>query len=80
MQDGRIHYVTFTSSSTVDNFFQLIAPEKLQPHVQKQVRLACIGPITARTLQGYGFTAHIQPGEYTIPALARALAEDAGSC
>jgi len=78
MQDGHIHYVTFTSSSTVDNFFQLIPPEKLQPYVPKQVKLACIGPITAKTLKGYGFVAHIQPEEYTIPALAQALVEDAG--
>ncbi|MFP4285715.1 MAG: uroporphyrinogen-III synthase, partial [Desulfovermiculus sp.] len=46
--------------------------------VQEQVKLACIGPITARTLEGYGFLAHIQPQEYTIPALAQALVEDAG--
>ncbi|MFO7875522.1 MAG: uroporphyrinogen-III C-methyltransferase [Desulfovermiculus sp.] len=77
MQDGRIHYVTFTSSSTVDNFFRLIPADRLHPFVHDQVKLACIGPITAKTLQGYGFTAHIQPREYTIPALAQALVEDA---
>jgi uroporphyrinogen III methyltransferase/synthase len=78
LQDGRIHYVTFTSSSTVDNFFRLIPADRLRPFVQDQVRLACIGPITAKTLQGYGFSAHVQPQEYTIPALAQALIEDAG--
>ena len=76
MNKGLIHYVTFTSSSTVENFFQLISPEQLQPFVPDQVRLACIGPITARTLSGFGFTPHVQPEEYTIPALAQALVQD----
>ena len=77
MQDGRIHYVTFTSSSTVDNFFRLIPADRVRSFIQDQVKLACIGPITAKTLQGYGFSAHVQPQEYTIPALAQALIEDA---
>lgn len=70
---GDVDYVTFTSSSTVDNFFQLLPPEELKKHLPK-VKLACIGPVTAKTLEGYGFTPDIQPEDYTIPALADALA------
>jgi uroporphyrinogen III methyltransferase/synthase len=70
---GDVDYVTFTSSSTVDNFFQLLPPEELKKHLP-QVKLACIGPVTAKTLEGYGFTPDIQPEDYTIPALADALA------
>ena len=77
MADGEIQYVTFTSSSTVDNFFQLVPTDKLRTFVPDQVKLACIGPITAKTLEGYGFSVQVQPEEYTIPALAQALVKDA---
>jgi uroporphyrinogen III methyltransferase/synthase len=76
LQAGAADYVTFTSSSTVENFFERIPAKTLAPYVEQGLRLACIGPITAATLQGYGFTAHVQPDEYTIQALAQALAED----
>jgi len=78
LQEGMLHYVTFTSSSTVENFFSLVPPQTLRPFVEQGLRLACIGPVTARTLERFGFFAHIQPHEYTIPALVAALVEDAG--
>jgi uroporphyrinogen III methyltransferase/synthase len=77
LQKGDIHYITFTSSSTVENFFRLVPAETLWDFVPDRVRLACIGPITAKTLERYGFSAQIQPDVYTIPALAQALVEDA---
>lgn len=73
---GEIHYVTFTSSSTVTNFFAAIPPEALRRHRDK-VRLACIGPVTERTLADHGFTGDIQPEDYTIPALVQAVVQDA---
>jgi len=69
---GEIHCITFASSSTVDNFFSMVSPEVLREK-GAAVKLACIGPVTARTLEGYGFTPHIQPAEFTIPALVEAL-------
>jgi len=72
---GRVHYVTFASSSTVDNFFGLMPADEMKKH--NNVRFACIGPVTARTLEKYGFAASVQPEDYTIPALVAALAEDA---
>jgi uroporphyrinogen III methyltransferase/synthase len=76
LAEERIDYVTFTSSSTVDNFFKLVPAEEIKKHLG-HLRLACIGPITAKTLQGYGFTPHIQPEEFTMPALVQAILEDA---
>jgi len=76
LQAGKVQYVTFTSSSTVENFFSRIPAETIAPYVGTSLRLACIGPITANTLQQYGFTAQVEPEEYTIPALAQALEED----
>jgi len=70
--EGEIHYLTFTSSSTVDNFFQMIPAATLAP-LRDKLTIACIGPITAATLEKHGFTPDIQPEAYTIPALAQAL-------
>ncbi len=76
LEKGEIQYVTFTSSSTVENFFSLIAPEKLRPYVQKGLKLVCIGPITADTLQKFGFRADLMPEDYTIPGIVRTLIKD----
>lgn len=73
LEAGEIDCVTFGSSSTVTNFLSLIPAETLNAH--PGVKLACIGPITAKTLEDAGLTCHIRPGEYTIPALVRELAE-----
>ena len=73
---GEIHYITFASSSTVDNFFALVHPDHIKQY-RNRIKLACIGPITAKTLEGYGFQADIQPTEFTIPALVIAMALDA---
>ncbi|MGE4298790.1 MAG: uroporphyrinogen-III C-methyltransferase [Desulfovibrionaceae bacterium] len=75
LRKGEIHYITFASSSTVDNFFTLIAPEEVRKATG--VKLACIGPVTAKTLEKHGFTPDIQPADFTIPALVDALAADA---
>jgi uroporphyrinogen III methyltransferase/synthase len=71
LDKGKIQALTFTSSSTVENFFTLLAPETLKNY--PDVKIACIGPVTAKTLARYGFTPHIQPEDYTIPGLAQAL-------
>lgn len=68
---GKIQAITFTSSSTVENFFDLVPLEALR--LYPGVKLACIGPVTAKTLTRYGFRPHIQPEDYTIPGLAEAL-------
>lgn len=78
MRAGDIHYVTFTSSSTVDNFFAKIPPEVFREFTPA-VACAVIGPITAKTLETYGFTPAVTAGEYTVPALARAVARHAAA-
>ena len=73
LQTGRVHCVTFGSSSTVDNFFVAVDPKAVRQAHAQGLRFACIGPITARTLAGYGFDCDIQPEQYTIPALIEAV-------
>jgi uroporphyrinogen III methyltransferase/synthase len=70
---GAVDCVTFTSSSTVTNFAQLFDTNDLS-ELLEGVTVACIGDITGSTAAEHGLRAHIQPTEYTIPALARAIA------
>ena len=71
-QDRKIDLVTFTSSSTVTAFMELLGTEDLKALLEG-VRTACIGPITAATAEGFGVSVDIQPKQYTIPALAEAV-------
>ncbi len=74
MLSGSADCIAFTSSSTVKNLGRLFDTQDLTEPL-KNVTVACIGDITASTANEYGLTVHIQPAEFTIPALARAIAE-----
>ena len=74
LRAGAVDVVTFTSSSTVRHFAALFPGEDL-PGLLRGVRVACIGPVTRATAEALGLEARIVPGEYTIPALARAIAD-----
>ncbi len=73
LREGKIHVVTFTSSSTVKNFFDLVGKEG--EDLLKGVVVAGIGPITAETAAGYGIVCQIMPDSYTIPALTEAIVQ-----
>lgn len=66
---SNVDAITFTSSSTVQNF------RERYPHKIFGPVIACIGPITAQTARETGLQVHIQPKQYTIPALVEALKE-----
>ncbi len=68
---GDVDCVTFGSSSTVENFLSLVPAGVLREH--PEVVLAAIGPVTAQTLRRHGLEPSLQPEEYTIPALVKAL-------
>jgi len=72
--------ITFTSSSTVRNFIELLGGRGRQPHTNnnllERVRLASIGPITSATLREFGLPVHLEAEEYTIAGLTRAIIED----
>ena len=59
--------VTFASSSTVKNFFNLV------PEIKGIT--ACIGPVTADTLEKFNITPDIIAEEYTITGLIKAMVE-----
>jgi uroporphyrinogen III methyltransferase/synthase len=71
---GNVDAITFTSSSTVNHFAELLKKEDLQ-NLMRGIIIACIGPITARTAKNWKLRVQIQPKEYTIPALTQAIVE-----
>jgi uroporphyrinogen-III synthase len=71
----RPHIVTFTSSSTVKNFVELIgqrSPEELRKLLNRTL-MASIGPITSSTLREYGLPIDIAANQFTIPDLVSAI-------
>lgn len=68
-----IQYLTFTSSSTVRNFCQLFANRQEMVKLTQHATVACIGPITAQTVQDEGLSVDIVAAENTVPALVDAI-------
>ncbi|MDO7785986.1 uroporphyrinogen-III C-methyltransferase [Desulforamulus aquiferis] len=69
---GEINVVTFTSSSTVQNFVKLVGEEGLQA-LMENVVVASIGPITSRTARELGLRVDLEASEYTITGLVEAI-------
>ncbi len=68
---GRLDMVTFTSSSTVRNFFERLDGEaRARLHA---TAIACIGPITAETVREFGHSVAVRAERYTIDGLTRAI-------
>src|SRR6184192_2610053 len=67
-QDGA-DLITFTSSSTVENFLALGLPWP------KRMRIASIGPITSKTARDHGLTVDVEARRHDIDGLAQAIRE-----
>ncbi len=70
LEAGEIDVLTFTSSSTVRNFIEILGP---LPTNLGSLKVACIGPITAGTARELGLPVHIVAEEYTIDGLVTSL-------
>ncbi|MCH8055057.1 MAG: uroporphyrinogen-III synthase [Deltaproteobacteria bacterium] len=70
----RIDMVTFTSSSTVTHFAGLFRNEVMK-ELLAGTAVACIGPITQKTVEGMGIRVDVVPQEYTISGLTQAIME-----
>ncbi len=73
LEKRTIDVITFTSSSTVDHFAELLKEEDFKK-LLKGIAIAGIGPVTARTAKEHGLKVQIQPRQYTIPGLTEAIA------
>jgi uroporphyrinogen III methyltransferase / synthase len=82
LRDGQIDAVTFTSSSTVRNFFARLEQSGMTHdearRLVESITIAAIGPITASTAREHGLTVAIEAERYTIDGLVEALIETHG--
>ncbi len=67
-----VDLITFTSSSTVKNFFDIMPPG-LRDNLLARAKIACIGPVTAKTAREMGIKVHVLPQRSTIPDLVDAI-------
>jgi len=72
LRQGKVDLISFTSSSTVSNFSQLFDGAKLSEILGNTV-VACIGPITAKTVEELGGHADIVADEFTVGGLIQAI-------
>ncbi|CAN5136966.1 hypothetical protein BH24ACT19_BH24ACT19_00220 [soil metagenome] len=72
LENGEVDCVTFTASSTVENFVRAFEDAA---RLLSKSQVACIGPITADTARGYGLRVDVEAAEYTIPGLVDAVAD-----
>jgi uroporphyrinogen III methyltransferase / synthase len=71
---GEIDCVTFTASSTVENFVGAFgAGEAVR--LLSETRVACIGPITAETARKHDLRVDVEAEEYTISGLVEAVVD-----
>ena len=71
---GAADGIAFTCSSSVRNLAQLFDTNDLG-EILNGVVVACINNTTAHTAANYGLRVHIQPGDFTVPALVCAIVE-----
>lgn len=73
LRAGTVDAVTFTASSTVNNFLERIGPQAKE--LLTKTVIACIGPITAKTAEQQGLKVAVVASKYTVPGLVTALEE-----
>jgi len=74
LTERKIDVITFTSSSTVRNFVRLFGGRKLG-EIASGSTVACIGPITAATIEELGGRADIVADQFTATGMLRAIVE-----
>jgi uroporphyrinogen III methyltransferase/synthase len=73
LRQGRIHWLTFASPSSVRSFFEQIPPDVVNA---SSVKVASIGPVTSRELVKLGVRIDVEATEHTTDGLLDAI-EDA---
>ena len=72
LAERNIDVITFTSSSTVRNFVRLFGSRSLSEIVNGST-IACIGPITAATVEELGGSADIVADQFTVTDMLRSI-------
>ena len=74
--------ITFTSSSTVKNFVELLGKggaRKKRPSLLEGAILASIGPVTSATLRELRLGVDVEASQYTLPGLIQAIVAAVGA-
>ena len=71
INNGEINCLTFSSSSTVRNFFKWYGSKT--SNAPKKIHVASIGPVTSETLKEYGIKPNIVAKEATVVSLVEAI-------
>ena len=69
-----VHAITFTSSSTVQNFATIVGEERAK-ELSMRVVCASIGPITTKTARDLGIRISVEAEEHVTAGLVRALCD-----
>jgi uroporphyrinogen-III synthase len=75
----RPHLITFTSSSTVQNYVALLGIRSGRSHLVEGVLNASIGSITSQTLRLFQLSVDVEASDHTIPGLIDAIVNRATS-
>lgn len=67
------HAITFTSSSTVKNFVDLLGLRGARAAMKSGVHTASIGPVTSATLREFRLPLNIEASKYTMQGLVDAI-------
>ncbi len=67
-----IDWITFTSSSTVENFIRIMGQDFLHQY-RESLPIASIGPVTTETLERYGLPPRVNAAEHSFAGLVQAL-------
>ncbi len=71
LREGRISIATFTSTSTFNNFLEIMGEDATD--LLKDVNIAAIGPVTARAIEKTGLKVSIMPRISTIEAMVEEI-------
>ena len=72
INEGLIHVITFTSPSTVEHFIAMMGSSNPLPG---QIKIACIGPVTAEAARKAGLEVDIVQERYIVPAMVQSISE-----
>lgn len=70
IEQGEINWVTFTSASTVRNFFELIKGVEV---IAAGLKFASIGPITSQALRDCGYEPTVEASQHDVSGLVSAM-------
>ncbi len=76
LQEGKITVATFTSGATFRNFCEMLGDDARE--LLRDVKIAVIGPVTAKAIESEGLRVDIMPEEATVEAMVEEIIRHLG--